>query len=107
MFKRPPGRPKAETPKISAPLRLDANVADHFKADGPGWQMRINVPLAAALRGVTRGTGYLVHLFNGRRHQVVGSGTPPGITALCGEGQAKTPPVLRPAASSHSTIVVA
>jgi uncharacterized protein (DUF4415 family) len=36
------GRPKAAAPKIQVTLRLDADVVGAFKADGPGWQSRIN-----------------------------------------------------------------
>ena len=43
-----PGRPKAAAPKISTTIRLDPDVLERFKADGPGWQGRIN----AALRKV-------------------------------------------------------
>ena len=42
------GRPKALTPKISTTLRLDQDVIDAFKADGPGWQTRINAALRKA-----------------------------------------------------------
>lgn len=45
-----PGRPRAETPKIAVSLRLDAEVVEGFKADGPGWQTRINAVLAESLR---------------------------------------------------------
>jgi uncharacterized protein (DUF4415 family) len=39
------GRPKAETPKVSTTIRLDADVLAHFRADGAGWQSRINAAL--------------------------------------------------------------
>lgn len=39
------GRPRAETPKISTTLRLDADIIERFRADGPGWQSRINAAL--------------------------------------------------------------
>jgi uncharacterized protein (DUF4415 family) len=45
-----PGRPKSETPKIAVSLRLDQEVVEGFKADGPGWQTRINAVLAESLR---------------------------------------------------------
>lgn len=41
------GRPKSARPKRQVTLRLDADIVDKAKADGPGWQSRIN----AALRG--------------------------------------------------------
>ncbi|SKA27303.1 BrnA antitoxin of type II toxin-antitoxin system [Enhydrobacter aerosaccus] len=44
------GRPKSERPKISTTLRLDADVVDHFRALGPGWQTRINATLRSAIR---------------------------------------------------------
>lgn len=36
------GRPKVENPKISTTIRLDADVLERFRAEGPGWQSRIN-----------------------------------------------------------------
>jgi uncharacterized protein (DUF4415 family) len=36
------GRPKSERTKISTTIRLDADVVERFKAEGPGWQSRIN-----------------------------------------------------------------
>jgi uncharacterized protein (DUF4415 family) len=43
------GRPFADHRKISATIRLDEDVVNHFRAEGPGWQTRLN----AALRKVT------------------------------------------------------
>ena len=45
-----PGRPKSEAPKVAVSLRLDQAVVDGFKADGPGWQTRMNTVLAESLR---------------------------------------------------------
>lgn len=42
------GRRPAETPKKAISLRLDADVLDRFKADGPGWQGRMNEALRKA-----------------------------------------------------------
>ena len=42
------GRPKASVTKASVTLRLDPDVVDRFKADGPGWQSRINAALRKA-----------------------------------------------------------
>lgn len=42
------GRPKAAHPKISTTIRLDPDVLAAFKADGPGWQGRINAALRKA-----------------------------------------------------------
>jgi uncharacterized protein (DUF4415 family) len=45
------GRPKAapETKKVPVTLRLDPDVLEGFKAQGPGWQTRINAVLRRAL----------------------------------------------------------
>lgn len=45
-----PGRPKVEAPKVAVSLRLDQAVVDGFKAEGPGWQTRMNAVLAESLR---------------------------------------------------------
>lgn len=42
------GRPVAASPKISTTIRLDPGVIAHFKAEGPGWQSRINEALRKA-----------------------------------------------------------
>lgn len=42
------GRPLAAAPKVSTTIRLDPAVIAHFKADGPGWQSRINEALRKA-----------------------------------------------------------
>lgn len=42
------GRPKAPVTKVSTTLRLDPEVIAHFKAEGPGWQSRINETLRKA-----------------------------------------------------------
>ncbi len=43
------GRPKLEQPKKQVTLRLDQDVIDRFRADGPGWQSRINEVLKKAV----------------------------------------------------------
>lgn len=43
------GRPRSETPKLHVPLRLDAEVVARFKAEGPGWQSRMNQVLRKAV----------------------------------------------------------
>ena len=48
--KRARGRPKLARPKAHITLRLDADVVDAFKAEGPGWQTRINDALARAVK---------------------------------------------------------
>ena len=44
------GRPPLETTKQHVSLRLDPDVIARFKADGPGWQARINEALRKAAR---------------------------------------------------------
>lgn len=41
------GRPKGSN-KVQVALRLDRDVVERFKADGPGWQSRINEALRKA-----------------------------------------------------------
>lgn len=48
--KRARGRPKLARPKAHITLRLDADVVAAFKAEGPGWQTRINDALARAVK---------------------------------------------------------
>ncbi|MET3897842.1 uncharacterized protein (DUF4415 family) [Devosia sp. UYZn731] len=45
-----PGRPKSAAPKVSVSLRLDQDVLNGFKSDGPGWQTRMNAVLAESLK---------------------------------------------------------
>ncbi|WP_295434879.1 BrnA antitoxin family protein [uncultured Thiodictyon sp.] len=40
-----PGRPKAESTKTLISIRLSPDVLDFFKADGSGWQTRIDAAL--------------------------------------------------------------
>jgi uncharacterized protein (DUF4415 family) len=42
-----PGRPRGSA-KQAVSLRLDQAVIDHFRADGPGWQSRMNEALRKA-----------------------------------------------------------
>jgi uncharacterized protein (DUF4415 family) len=39
------GRPRSDNPKASTTIRLDADIIERFRADGPGWQSRINAAL--------------------------------------------------------------
>ncbi len=39
------GRPKAAITKVHTGIRLDADVLAAFKAQGPGWQSRMNTAL--------------------------------------------------------------
>ena len=41
------GRPPAQAPKERLTIRLDPDIVARFKADGPGWQSRINAALRA------------------------------------------------------------
>lgn len=43
------GRPRADSPKVQTTLRLDPDVLERFKAEGPGWQSRINAALRRAV----------------------------------------------------------
>lgn len=43
------GRPKVLEPKVSTTIRLDADVVAAFKADGKGWQSRMNAALRKAV----------------------------------------------------------
>jgi uncharacterized protein (DUF4415 family) len=44
------GRPPSANPKKAVSLRLDADVVEHFRSLGPGWQTRINTALRRAAR---------------------------------------------------------
>lgn len=48
-FKRSPGRPRLEKPKVPVSLRLDPDVLNFFKASGPGWQTRLEDVLRGAM----------------------------------------------------------
>ncbi|MDZ5697823.1 BrnA antitoxin family protein [Chelativorans sp. M5D2P16] len=48
LFRRKLGRPKAENPKKQIALRVDQDVLERFKAEGPGWQSRMNDALRKA-----------------------------------------------------------
>jgi len=43
------GRPRLERPKKQVTLRLDQDIIDRLRADGPGWQGRINDILKKAI----------------------------------------------------------
>ncbi|WP_426027164.1 BrnA antitoxin family protein [Brevundimonas sp. TWP2-3-4b2] len=55
-FRRGPGRPPADNPKVPVSIRLDKDVVDHFKATGDGWQTRINSILRDATSGPSVGS---------------------------------------------------
>jgi uncharacterized protein (DUF4415 family) len=44
----PPAASSVPGAKEQVTLRLDRDVLDHFQADGPGWQDRINAALRKA-----------------------------------------------------------
>jgi uncharacterized protein (DUF4415 family) len=44
------GRPPSDNPKHALKLRIDADVVEHFRATGPGWQTRINNTLRRAAK---------------------------------------------------------
>jgi uncharacterized protein (DUF4415 family) len=45
----PPPKPAVPNAKEQVTLRLDRDILDHFQADGPGWQDRINDALRKAI----------------------------------------------------------
>jgi uncharacterized protein (DUF4415 family) len=47
---RRPGRPRSAAPKIEVKIRLDAQVVEHLRETGKGWQTRVNAELAKAVR---------------------------------------------------------
>jgi uncharacterized protein (DUF4415 family) len=51
---KPPAVPNA---RETVSLRIDRDVLDHFQADGPGWQDRINAALRAVLERSGGGSG--------------------------------------------------
>jgi uncharacterized protein (DUF4415 family) len=85
--KRARGRPKLARPKAHITLRLDADVVDAFKADGPGWQTRINDALSRAVKRRRRDIGKkaIVARFKAfaRNHRL----GRPGSKALRNEGR--------------------
>ena len=50
VWKRMRGRPKMERPKVQVTLMMDADVIESFKAEGQGWQSRINEVLARSVK---------------------------------------------------------
>ena len=44
-IKRGVGRPKSPNPKVFTGIRLDPDILERFKAEGKGWQTRINAVL--------------------------------------------------------------
>lgn len=52
---KPRGRPKSANPKTPLKLRIDPDVVDAYKAQGEGWQTRMN----DALRDYAKSHGML------------------------------------------------
>lgn len=48
-IRRARGRPPEPAPKKQVTVRLDADVIDRLKADGAGWQTRMNATLREGL----------------------------------------------------------
>ena len=46
----PQAKPAVPNAKEQVSLRLDRDVLDHFQAEGPGWQDRINAALRTFLK---------------------------------------------------------
>ena len=44
------GRPRSLAPKSEVKIRIDAQVVEHLRASGPGWQTRVNAELAKAIK---------------------------------------------------------
>ncbi|AFC85433.1 BrnA antitoxin family protein [Frateuria aurantia] len=42
---RPRGRPRVAEPKVATNVRYSPEILDYFKADGPGWQTRMEQAL--------------------------------------------------------------
>jgi uncharacterized protein (DUF4415 family) len=49
MLRRGRGRPAKPDRKVNQTLRLDPDVLEHFKQQGPGWQARMNAALRSAM----------------------------------------------------------
>lgn len=46
----PEAKPAVPGAKESVTLRIDRDILEHFQADGPGWQERINAALRLAVQ---------------------------------------------------------
>ncbi len=49
-----PGRPPSVDPKVRITIRLDADVVEHFKRKGAGWQTRLNEALTDVVEAEKR-----------------------------------------------------
>lgn len=43
------GRPKSERPKVQFTVRFDADIVEHFRSTGKGWQVRMEEVLRKAI----------------------------------------------------------
>ena len=68
-FTRKRGRPKSEAPKQQITLRLSQSVLEKFKAEGPGWQSRIDAVLQSG--SVTPLQARLLELFREQADDMV------------------------------------
>ena len=53
LTKRKLGRPMEASPKVYTAMRLDADVLAYLKADGKGWQTRVNAASCARYASVS------------------------------------------------------
>ena len=49
LTKRGRGRPKADHPKVQFTVRFDADIVEHFRKGGRGWQVRMEETLRKAI----------------------------------------------------------
>ncbi len=56
-FPKPRRGPQKAPTKVQTTIRLDRNVIEHFRADGPGWQSRLNEALRAVVAKARRKAG--------------------------------------------------
>lgn len=49
LTKRGRGRPKADNPKVQFTVRFDADIVEHFRKGGRGWQVRMEETLRKAI----------------------------------------------------------
>lgn len=69
-FARKPGRPKSDAPKQQVTLRLSQSVLEKFKAEGPGWQSRMDAVLQSG--SVTPLQAPLLELFREQADDIAG-----------------------------------
>ncbi len=57
--------------KVAVSIRLDADIVDYFKAQGPGWQSRINAQLRELMLREHRDAVYETFTLTGQDHPFV------------------------------------